>query len=1297
MIPEGITSKSARTTRDILEELNSRPVLSSHDLQDGTEHLLQYGALLRTQILDTFGKLVYDHYDDFGMGQIEALYRIYQETLERKYNIFDIVPSILRDPDTRPTKICAYINENVNTCLAESSTICMNIKIHDEPHEDTLTKPALNVTRQIYRLAKISKNYPTGFSLNAVLEHLRSGRLRFTPALFSGLLHNVQYDSFDDKVRTAERELVISLATTPILFSKKLTKAFFNATTVSKVLRSLLTHGRKIFTGRAIRHAEFLGEHVVREVDAVSKNIELLGTAYDNSTINLKYLFELILSNDTIDLDIKQARDYLLHKMKTRKILETYLRVEKYQQAGPDELLMEIFGQLRDIHFAEDLVTSLHTHARFWHKSHRIENLNELLELFEAYENLRGIPDYTRLMQSVDFIKSNLQDARNVSVEILCTRPRACLRIGLEMVLKCEAVDEAIKRIIESFIQETMCGFCVMTNDSGENTILENPASSQETFGQDQKLETEKSDGCDDGQCEQLPPEKDITPINCNEAGCEEIPPKTNCVDADCLVDLEKINVDCEGPNCPAISTNINCDGAECTKSCEGENCSSRSGCEGSDCSADNNGCHGENCQESFTVTQSCEGPDCPIEEEIKCEGDDCPSSMDNETCSGVDCVQELDNQTECKGPDCPQICHGSDCSRDVRGSEPCEGSNCPIVPLAESSCEGPNCDSKSGQPNCEGSSCESQVLSENNCSGADCSVGKDDSRSCNDSQCPTTDSNFDLGCENSECLEQTVEKDCQGPHCSKSKPGIDCQGPDCAECNGPDCPRNPDEDSQRSPDIDCHGPDCSNDGNAIEADCDGPDCPTNASVMGPDCDCGNSDQGKISDINCEGSKCPIDGEILKDQRRLPTSIEPTEELKDTVTLEPTSPSSVTKTKKRKGLKAICNHRDLNYRKHRHRLRKMRRIDAEFETAKSTTKPIPTIEVPAVKLLEQDDDTELSEEVPTMNPLLTILTDNSPALRGYDPEKLNVTNLGNIRRFLSESELGNIENRISFINDKANQDENTKLHARNRGMIRARSMLNEGNRRGNNEEIDKMIDKAGSERKKARKVGRTRMRSKIVKEDNNAGSEKTKAQKFRPTRTRSKIVKEDNYDNDEKAKKTEEERAQFRVGTLGMIRSMFNKDDERDSNDELDKGSSEGIKVNEVGKVRTRPTIIDEDDRKRSNESLKPRAKKIEDAAKDSKEENKAHRLKVQDEETWKDSRLKDRIHRGKPISLKSIYKRQIDKNNVSVVDEKEISLRQEKLGEHPPQSKNGSNIIESSPTETSGRRQYIPSEWDNL
>ncbi|XP_046610598.1 uncharacterized protein LOC124300484 [Neodiprion virginianus] len=443
----------ARTTRQLLEKYDSWAVYrTSYTLQQATEHFLHYGAFLRNQILDIFGALVYDHYDDFSTSQLEALYRVYRDTLKRKYNIFDIVPSVLAQSDIRPSSICRHINKNVRTCLRESSLRCATMKQHDKSHPHTILTRVFNITRYMFKTAGLKQQFPEGFSLPAILERLKSGHLSLTAGMVSGLLQSVQYDSVNDEVRAAEKNVM------QLLMSEKLDSGRKQSLMPRDQLRQVLTVNellKNIFDGRKSmydrnenKNFDVLSQHVISEVEAISPNIEILGAVYDNNTIQMKYLFDLVLPPDVVDRDISDAKNYLLNKMQDFDVVRKYLKVEKYQQSGPDQLLMEILRQMRDINFAPDIVTALHTHARFWHQSRMINNLNDLLDLFDAYENLRNVPNFSNLVSLMDDIRGSLINSKVVAIELLCSNPRSCLQRGLKIIAQCTLVNSKTKSLL---------------------------------------------------------------------------------------------------------------------------------------------------------------------------------------------------------------------------------------------------------------------------------------------------------------------------------------------------------------------------------------------------------------------------------------------------------------------------------------------------------------------------------------------------------------------------------------------------------------------------------------------------------------------------------------------------------------------------------------------------------------------------------------------------------------------------------------------------------------------------------
>ncbi|XP_050447019.1 uncharacterized protein LOC126849333 [Cataglyphis hispanica] len=473
IIPTKLNSNIILTNRDLLEQLNLVAPKANYTLQEGTERLLYFGALLRARILDTFGNLLYIYYDDFSIKEVEALHKIYLEIFERRYDIFNLVPAVLKNPDTRPSKICAIIYIYAKPCLKSSANICRTIrKQHDLPHPDNLTTPALNVTYLAYRLSKISRHYLRGFSLAALLKLLQREVLMITPDLLSGLLYNVRYDHFDDNIRLAERELVQSFHNIT-----QTTKIPMLPTTVLKKFRtvnSFLKYYIGMYAERSLnddlkRHA-FLIRKRIDDVGMINENINLLGNVYENRTIHIKYLFDLVLPDDLLDNDVIEAKEYLVNKLNEFDVVGKYLKVQKYQQATPAQLVMEITGQLKDIDFAKSIAISLRMHAGFWRSYRMIESLDELLELFDAYENLRQVPYFDKMMQKIDNIRKNLWNMKDVPVEILCYSPRACLRIGLQSILNCKYVSSEIKELIKDFFK--LSDMCVIPLNLTQETSV---------------------------------------------------------------------------------------------------------------------------------------------------------------------------------------------------------------------------------------------------------------------------------------------------------------------------------------------------------------------------------------------------------------------------------------------------------------------------------------------------------------------------------------------------------------------------------------------------------------------------------------------------------------------------------------------------------------------------------------------------------------------------------------------------------------------------------------------------------
>lgn len=452
------------SSRDLFERLNHVEPKSSYSLQEATEHLLYYGALLRARILDTFGNLLYIHYDDFSVVEVEALRNVYRQTLERRYNIFHLVANVLRNPDTRPSKICADIYALAEPCLRSSANVCRGIrKRHDLPYPDDLIMHASNTTYLAYRSSKISRRYPDGFSLPALLKLLHGGALSITPSLLSGLLCHVRYDYYDSDVFLAERELIRYFEeiarTTRRSFQGILEsmspKELRKHHSVASFLRYYIgIHVERFTNDKLKRHALLIIKHLVDDAGTIDENIHLLGNVYENGTIHVGYLFDLVLPDDVVHNDVIEAKRYLVNKLNELDVLERYLRIPKYQQATPAHLAMEITGQLQEIGFLEDIATVLRIHARFWRRSYMVESLHELLKLFDAYENLRQVARYQDMMKNLDKIRRSLSGMQDVPIEILCNAPRACLLNGLRMLLDCKLVSPEIKQLIMDFLKQ---------------------------------------------------------------------------------------------------------------------------------------------------------------------------------------------------------------------------------------------------------------------------------------------------------------------------------------------------------------------------------------------------------------------------------------------------------------------------------------------------------------------------------------------------------------------------------------------------------------------------------------------------------------------------------------------------------------------------------------------------------------------------------------------------------------------------------------------------------------------------
>ncbi|XP_066602766.1 uncharacterized protein [Prorops nasuta] len=491
------------TTRDLLENVISRTVESSvtlenskDSLQKGTEILLQFGALLRIQILETFGRHLYEYYDDFTISQVNSLHAVYLETLERNYDVLSMVPSVLEEADAKPSTICSYLHEKASIRLREYTEVCRKMTRHECPCTRSSYDSTLNRTRSIYENSKIVQWYQKGFSLDAILDHLKQGRLTLTPGLLLALLGNVRYDNYNDVVRLAERRFLRFLSHISKNQSEQLVPALEDlkdARNVGDLLKRYLVDRETRFPLTLRQDAGLLAERIVGNLETIDENIQLLAGAFDNGTIRSGYLFNLVIPDDTIDTDVKSAKDYVMDVLQNTKLL-SHLEIDNYQQATPQELLLEILGKLEEINFAKDIIACLKIHARFWHKSQMIEKLQDLLMLFDAYENLRVVPKYENLIGKMDQIKGHLWDSKLVTIEILCNSPRSCLRKGLKIIAECpylgEDVRSLIMQVVEAItfrgaIEKEECNLSVDNNvksDMGIQTTVDSSVNMNNSF-----------------------------------------------------------------------------------------------------------------------------------------------------------------------------------------------------------------------------------------------------------------------------------------------------------------------------------------------------------------------------------------------------------------------------------------------------------------------------------------------------------------------------------------------------------------------------------------------------------------------------------------------------------------------------------------------------------------------------------------------------------------------------------------------------------------------------------------------
>ncbi|XP_023289334.1 uncharacterized protein LOC105696635 isoform X3 [Orussus abietinus] len=844
ILPANASSLSARAEFHVQQQLQEEDLNKEvESLQEATIYLLRYGQELRKTILKSFGHLAYETYENYGVGQLEEIFRIYQETFQRQYNIFSIIPGIRKDGDVQPSRICEYMHEYLKTYPEETITLCIGIS--NTPELFRYEDESKNYTNEV--LSFLEEHYPEGFSLRSILKRLQDGDLLFTHQLVVELLNHIQYDSYNNEVLSAEKSLYQRVNWDRDWEKRNLTlieaKEITQYRSISALLKDYLLNYTTEFPKNIRAGSRVLAKHLVRKLSSISPNIENFGTIFENETVGFKYLFDLVIPVDLVCQDISDAKDYLVHLIYSLNIHIKCLLIDRYRHSSPDQLLLNILEQIRSIPFAVDIVTALQVHAEFWHRSRMVENVNELLQLLDSYENLRGLEEFQDVIFIKDALKERLWDTKNVTVQLSCTRPRECLRRGLLIISRCPYISADVKVLINQFLievdNEKLCGRCsarecncglnidtcpVCPDIIPETTVVrdetETTASLDVTTGEEPtpsididglRQSTTPTVICEGDNC--LEPNLNIS--DCVEPFCK----KPRCESSDCL---------CKGPDCPplplpsCVGPDCSCEGPDC--SCEGPDCSPLPPlpCIGPDCS-----CEGPDCPPLPPLP--CIGPDCSCEDsdcspetplpcmgpDCSCEGPDCPPSPP--PCIGPDCTCEGDEcSLPCIGPDCscsegdcsrpdPESCEGSDCS--------CEDGNCsPEIPppIPEEPCVGiycnlplpnaPNCDLFGcNHTECNGSSCVDHPIptsSEEDCIGDDC---EDSSSSCSGSSCGRAipDSPEDPDCSNSSCDNDNITP-------PKSSGSSECSSWDCDNCGSSGCDSSPDPDESNCSNSDC-------------------------------------------------------------------------------------------------------------------------------------------------------------------------------------------------------------------------------------------------------------------------------------------------------------------------------------------------------------------------------------------------------------------------------------------------------------------------------------------------------------
>ncbi|CAD6245136.1 GSCOCG00013546001-RA-CDS [Cotesia congregata] len=423
--------------------LNTLIATPSNSLQNSIEKLLEYGGLVRLKLLSKLGFEIYNN-DKFELSEVTALNNIYQRILKRKDNLLKILPV----KNSTLQQFCSQIDKFFSDKSFKTITSEIPLILPPAP-----TSVSVNL------------------SLNSILTQLKHHKLKLTTPLFIGMLLHVPFNNYDAHTHNSMRHLIFYLVKNSD-FEFKTSTEHLNYNKMTDLVYDILISE---FFQKATTHARYLSDQL-EPIIPFNSNIEELSVILEDNKINLKFLLDRVLPNDTLDGDLIDAKNYLYHKLKNIKNwdINELIGDEKYEYLNQDQLLIGLFDKLIDLDFVKDIASALKVNAYFWHKSHMIENLNDLLDLFDNYNNLKGVTTYRELIKTISRIKENLIDSNNITIELLCTRPRACLKQGLNKVRQCKGINLETKSLINNFFKQTRdCHFseCI-TEKCNENYVL---------------------------------------------------------------------------------------------------------------------------------------------------------------------------------------------------------------------------------------------------------------------------------------------------------------------------------------------------------------------------------------------------------------------------------------------------------------------------------------------------------------------------------------------------------------------------------------------------------------------------------------------------------------------------------------------------------------------------------------------------------------------------------------------------------------------------------------------------------